>query len=737
MQGVRRRGTAAVAAIMLVAGMAVAVGGAGVVRGLTADSPAPKAAPDLGRLPLSFVENRGQLDGPARYYVAGHDTSVYFAPSAVTYALHDAHFNLRKEFVGARSVEPTAGEKAPGIVSYFKGQASEWKAGAATYSSVGYHDLWPGIDVVYSGTGSKLEYSFVVHPGADPSQIRLAYRGADNVSLNPQGQLVVKAGSGGFTDDAPHSFQDVDGRHVAVPSHWAPGSDGTYGLPVGPYDRTHDLVIDPVQFVYAGYLGGTAQDERGMGIAVDTAGNAYVTGATPSTEASFPVTVGPDVTENGGIDAYVAKIDPTGTRLIYAGYLGGSGPDLQGAFADLPPGNRIAVDSAGSAYLTGETGSADFPVAGSPAGLSSTYKVHGDAYVTKINPAGTGLVYSGFLGGSGEDLGFGLAVDGAANVYVAGSTSSSDFPVSVGPNLVWSSMGEQGFITKLDSTGAMVYSGYVGTGARAFSIAVDAAGAAYVTGWARPWNSFGTAPLFNPFNGTDRTDAFVAKVDPSGAGLDYAGYVGGNNSACAPNCLQYEGFDTGQSIAVDPTGAAYITGFTGNPGGTFPTKVGPDLTYNGGPMDAFVAKVNAAGTGLDYAGFIGGGGVERGMGIAVDATGAAYITGWTGSLPSGFPISADAPISKAAGALQGFVVKVAPGGTGVVWGTFLGGGSGHNAQTFAEGIAIDGQGGVYVNGYTSSGNLAPRGTPGLPYRFPGKGKTAANSYDTFVAKLSQ
>ncbi|MFN2588572.1 MAG: SBBP repeat-containing protein, partial [Actinomycetota bacterium] len=471
----------------------------------------------LGSLPLYFVANRGQADERVNFYVQGSETNVYFTNRGITYLLSDRdsdkRWAVKLDFVGANQVTPQGRGRTPATINYFKGPQEDWKTDIPTYSGLVYRDLWDGIDLVYSGTASSLKQSFVVHPGADPDDIRLAYRGATSVHKNPVGEITVTTPVGGFSDARPRSFQRVRGERATVESshrlETARKETRTYGFKVGYYDRTRTLVIDPEVVVYAGYIGGSGQDQ-GFGIAVDGAGAAYVTGLTSSTEATFPATGGPDLFHNGGGDAFVAKVVPGGGSLAYAGYLGGSGAD---------EGRGIAVDGSGAAYVTGRTDStaATFPVTG---GLDLSHNGFEDAFVAKVAPGGGSLAYAGYLGGSGTDFGNGIAVDGSGAAYVSGFTHSTEatFPATGGPDL--------------------------------------------------------------SHNGS--ADAFVAKVAPGGGSLAYAGYLGGS------------GTDEGHGIAVDGSGAAYVTGFTDSSAATFPVTGGPDLSHNG-VFDAFVAKVSPGG----------------------------------------------------------------------------------------------------------------------------------------------
>ncbi len=635
----------------------------------------PQVVENYGKLPLYFIENQGQLDPRVAYYIQGSDKSIYFTGRGVTFALTDAltgagdgagdekpssetlvhpvsyrgtggakeygpqreaeRWVVKLDFVDANpNVRPVGQEPTAAVISYFKGPREEWTTGLPTYASLVYRDLWPGIDLVYTGTGSRLKYTFVVQPGADPNQIKLAYRGASEVQINEAGQLEVSTPLGSFQEDKPYAYQEVEGQRLEVAAAYmleGEASDGVqFGFRVGAYDPQKVLVIDPVILLYAGYIGGSG-DDSGSGIAVDSTGNAYVTGETRSTEATFPVMVGPDLTFNGSdvsfADAFVAKVNSSGTALVYAGYIGGLRADS---------GSGIAVDSAGNAYVTGFTipDEATFPV---EVGPDLTVNGGFDAFVAKVNPSGTALDYAGYIGGSGSDFGNGIAVDSTGNAYVIGNTDSTEatFPVTVGPDLTFNGgsvfpFGGDAFVAKVNPSGtALVYAGYMGGSGDDFGlgIAVDSTGNAYLTGFA-----FSTEASFPVTVGPDPTfngggDAFVAKVNPLGTALDYAGYIGGS------------GNDSGRGIAVDSTGNAYVTGVTGSTEATFPVTVGPDLTFNGGDEDAFVAKVNPMGTALDYAGYIGGSGDDEGWGIAVDATGHAYVTGQTESTETTFPVT--------------------------------------------------------------------------------------------------
>ncbi len=706
---------------------------------------------------MYFIENRGQADPRVSYYVQGADTSVYFTRAGITYALTSpakseagtapaftreaAHrppvparerWAVKLDFLGANPDAKPAGEgRTPAVVSYFKGPRADWKTGLATYGRVVYANLWPGIDLVYSGAGGRLKYTFVVRPGADPKRIRLAYRGATAVRVSPEGQLAVSTPVGNLEEDTPYVYQEAGADRVQVEAAYAleaeeAGGTRRFGFRVGPYDAGKPLFLDPVVLAYCGYIGGSL-DEGGNGIAVDGSGNAYVVGYTASTEATFPKTVGPYLAYNGGTwDAFVAKVKADGTGLVYAGYIGGSGRENA---------TGVAVDGSGYAYVVGYTnsngsGAGAFPVTVGP---YLNHKGNGteDAFVAKVNNTFPyGLVYCGYIGGLNNDWAYGVAVDSSGNAYVVGETNSSDgggggFPVTVGPGLTFMG-GNDAWVAKVKADGTgLVYCGYIGgsstDGAR--GVAVDSAGNAYVTGYTlSDQTSFPVTMGLGPgwtFNGPlNGDDAFVAKVNPAGTALVYCGYIGGSAD------------DIALGVAVDSAGNAYVTGFTASTEATFPVTAGPDLTYNGGAADAFVAKVNATSPyGLVYCGYIGGANNDYGQSVAVDGSGNAYVAGYTSSTEATFPVTAGPDLTYNGGTDDAFVAKVnATSPYGLVYCGYIGG-SGDDSGSW-EGVAVDSSGNAYVTGQTASTEATFPVTVGPYLTYNG------GSHDAFVAKIT-
>jgi len=744
------------AIISLIAVLALTLSGPATVSVGAGQTPVEPAAPlarsagegpGVRASPVMFIQNVGQFADGARFQVRGADRTIWLAEDALwvtvveephpTPGLPDGRHpsplsaaergegpgvrgevravNIKLSFPGSNPhprIEPF--NRLDTVVSYFIGNdPAKWHVAVPVWGGVRYVGLYPGVDLELTGENGQVVPRLVAHPGADLSAVRLRVEGAEEVALLPSPDvgrgaggedLLLRTALGDFTlplfqveggSAEPALAQRVDGLAFEVSHPFTAGNEAVHA----PSSVVHSQ--QAVSLLYSGFLGGSGGD-GGKDIAVDSSGNAYVTGWTFSSD--FPVVVGPDTSYNGYSDVFVARVNPSGTALVYAGFLGGSASD---------EGWGIAVDASGNAYVTGETGSSDFPAVVGP---DTSYNGGGDAFVAKVNPAGTALVYAGFLGGSYGDEGLGIAVDSSGNAYVTGYTGSSDFPAVVGPDLSFNGS-EDAFVARVNPSGtALVYAGFLGGSYsdEGLGIAVDSSGNAYVTGYTGSSDFPAVVGPDLSHNGND--DAFVTKVNPAGTVLVYSGFLGGS---------RWEG---GEDIAVDSSGNAYVTGWTSS--SDFPAVVGPDLIYNGGG-DAFVAKVNPSGTTLVYAGFLGGSGGDVGLGIAVDASGNAYVTGMTAS--SNFPAVVGPDLSFNGGDYDAFVARVNPAGTALVYAGFLGG-SGDEADTNCPacmspwnlGIAVDGVGNAYVTGWTDSSDFPAVVGPDTSYNGGG---------DAFVAKV--
>jgi hypothetical protein len=667
-----------------------------------------------GLLPLSFEPNQGQSHPEVQFLSRGNGYALFLTSTEAVLVLRapgvpDGGTVVRMELVGARRQAEARGlRRLPGRSSYFVGNdPQKWRTDVPTYARVEYRDVYPGIDLVYYGTqGRLLEYDFTVAPGADPTAIVLRFHGGDEVAIDADGHLALRGAGGGIRLHKPVAYQLVDGARKEVAAAYVLKGDAHVGFRVAAYDRSAPLIIDPVVTAYATFLGGNAIDQ-GFGIAVDAAGNAYVTGNTVSTD--FPTTAGSvQPAMVAGTEAFVAKLNAAGTALIYSTYLGGNLDDA---------GRGIALDSAGNVVITGFTTSFDFPVTAGAA--QPTFGGLTDAFVSKLNATGSVLLYSTYLGGAGVDIGLGVAVDGSGSAYVTGGTRpllptivAPDFPTTVGAFQVLPGGGTCGadpcrdaFVTKFDSTGAVVYSTLVGGGAddAGSSIAVDGAGNASLTGFTQSLNFPTTAgALQSTLLGT--TDAFVTRLNPAGSALLYSTYLGGS------------GVDTGNGIALDGSGVAYLTGTTAS--ANFPT-VGAGFPTAGagftGLGEAFVTKlVLAAGAVPIYSRSLLS--QDVGTGIAVDSAGNALITGTELRCSV-----ADAFGSCLAFNTDAFVVKVDPVGA-IVFSLFLGGSRDDTGQA----IAVDSAGNPYVTGDTTSADFPPT---------PSAFQTFLRGTDAFVVKL--
>jgi hypothetical protein len=701
----------------------------GVVSSINAPQAKPKVQARVvqgyGKLPLAFEANQGQTDAQVKFLSRGAGYSLFFTPTEAVLALSEgsqqkpaaraakapvsaggeapalraakariAHDKktavLRMKLVGANAKAEVIGQdELPGKSNYFIGNdPKKWHTNVRQFAKVRYGDVYPGVDLVYYGHQRELEYDFVLQPGANPQAIRLGIEGARRLRIE-RGDLVLANAVGDVRLRSPHVYQEANGVRQEVHGRYVITSKNEVGFRVGAYDRRRALVIDPVLAYYT-YLGGSGID-YGFGIAVDSAGSAYVTGATGS--ADFP-RVNP-IQDHGGL--FVTKFNTDGSALVYSTHLGGS--SYEEAYG-------IAVDAAGNAYITGWTMSTDFPIVNA---IQPNYGGNEDAFVTKINAAGSALVYSTYLGGSGFDLGNGIAADSAGNAYVTGVTRSPDFPVVNAFQPLYGG-NEDAFVTKINAAGsAFVYSTYLGGNVDdwGIGIAADSAGNAYVTGWTSS-SDFPTKQPIQPAIGSTQA-AFVTKFNPDGSGLVYSTFLGGSIG------------QAGNGIAVDSTGNAYATGWTSST--DFPTVHAIQPTFGGGYVDAFAAKINAAGSALIYSTYLGGSENDYGYGIAADSAGNAFVTGLTYS--ADFPTAnAILPTYRRVG--DAFVTKFNSDGSTFDYSTYLG------VIIFesGSGIAVDAVGSAYVTGTTTSAKNVPITL--LAFQQSLKGQSNA-----FVAKIAQ
>lgn len=664
---------------------------------------------------------------------------------------------IRTTLAGA-NVRPTlrAGDPSAAKANYLLGNdASRWRTQQETYQQVRYESAYPGIDLVFYGSEGRLEYDFVVKPGADPRQIALLVDGADRIEVDRSGDLVLRAGKFETRWAKPVLYQEkagvrqpVDGRFVL--------SGNRVRFAVGRYDRQRELVIDPV-LNYATYVGGRV-NEASRGVVTDAQGNVYIAGYTtsdnlPSTGGRVQAAYGGNSggTNNDTGDAFVARFSSAGA-LQWITYLGGRADDI---------GMDIALDAQGNIFVTGFTTSTNFPV--SAGALQGTYRggsvtdFHqgGDGFVTKLNNSGSAIVYSTYLGGRLDDRGLAITVDAQGNALVAGNTVSTDFPVTAGvvqgtygggapgPNGIVE--GGDTFVAKLNATGtALTWSTYLGGSLSdsAADIAIDATGAVYVTGGTLSTNFPTTAGAFQrTFGGVAGQDfqqifplgdVFVTKMNPTATALVYSTYLGGSRD------------ETAMGMVLDRDNNVYLTGMTSST--NFPTTANAPYRTYGGPGaaqgyfvygDAFVSKLNAAGSALVYSTLLGGGNDDGGWGIVLDKDNNAWIGGTTNS--SNLPLTTDA-LQKTFGGNGGqtlatgdaFIAKLNAAGSAFAYVSYFGG----SRDDGAGGITMDSAGNIWVTGSTMSTNFAVAPGASQAAFAGGTGGTGLVRGDAFLARFS-
>jgi hypothetical protein len=746
------------------------LGCAGALTGLALTSPVPGPI-GLGSLPLYFEADANGTSGPVHFVTRGGNYQFRLSPTHVQIALDradarpaEAHMN----FVGANpEARMTGGDELSGKVNYLIGNnPAAWQTGVPTFARVRVEKLYPGIGLVYYGDQRQLEYDFDIAPGTDPGLIKIHFEGVDKISLGNRGELILALPGGEIRQPAPVIYQMVGGRHQAVTGGYQLVDAHTVAFAVGNYDHDWPLVIDPVLY-FSTYFGGNSSDAA-WSIALDTNGFVYVAGQTLSPQKSatnpapFSTTNAFQTNFMGGSqvgDAFVAKFDNSGSNLIYQTYLGGSADDA--AYG-------IAVDGFGNAYVAGATESPNFPIRnGIYTNISGVANPHlgtypADAFVAKLGPSGSNLLYSTYLGGESADAAYAIALDSSNNVYLTGFTYSTNLPTTANAfqkHLACPysfSFNANAFVAEIGAAGTnLVYSSYLGgtnfdTGK---GIAVDSSNYVYVTGYTASTNFPTTNAILqqfvsvilttnapptnvvfvtNDFNGyllngstnkTTANDAFVTKFTPSCTGLVYSTFLGGFNN------------DMGDGIAADGAGNAYITGWTIST--NFPNTVTNvpglhnGLTNNIGvaaPLitNAFLTQITWSGTNAAIGWSTGFGGtnfgIDIGYGVALDPSGNVFVAGAAST--TNFPaVNTPGLLGMTnSGASDLFVMVFTTNCSAILYSGYLGG----SGNDYGYGVAVDSQTNVFLTGQTFSANF--------PTFFPYQSSLNGPS-DAFLAKI--
>ena len=686
-----------------------------------------------GKLPLVFEMNQGQSGQDVKFISRGSGYTAFLTTNGLVLALHPRQHSsaassagresriLRFQLVGASSKPLAVGEDPQsGRVNYFFGNdPSQWHRNVPVFAKVRYKSVYPGIDLVYYGNHRQMEYDFEVLPAGKPGSIEFEVRGADTVSLDQDHNLVLQVGTETLTFQSPVVYQSINSQLTRVEGGYVMKDSTHVAFQVASYDATKPLVIDPV-LVYSTYLGGSG-DDNATAVAVDNSGDVYVVGYTDSTD--FPLaTLGS--LPAGTNHVFVAKLDPTASNLIYADYLGGNGEDF---------GYALTLDGADDVYVTGSTESSNFPVVNA---YQATYPGFFNAFVTTISPDGSALLYSTYLGGNGIDTPVGIALDANADIIVAGSTSSTNFPVSSAYQpAVYANgggvYGEYGFLTELAAGGSsLVFSTYLGGNSNVpyncggtpcwgnpetviSGLSLDPQGNAYVAGNTNTYNFPTTTGSYLSGDSTQENAlvGFLSKFNTVG-NLEYSTYF-----------YESSGLLTHISaLAVDASGSAYVTGLALSDG-TFPitsTSICNPSVSAGACSYGFVTKFNTSGSALLYSTFLGPDNFATPIAISLDANDDAYVA----AVSSSAPFNTVNAIEQYTSGNDILLAEVDPTASSELWATYFGG----SQDDAPAGMTIDSNGNLYLTGTTDSTDFPT--TQGAFQTNEGGG------VDAFVTKVS-
>jgi len=653
------------------------------------DAALSQAKAALGRLPLRFEANRGQWDPAVRYAARANGYALLLTAGGPVVSFPDSERVDIRLLNSNRAARIEALDQLPSHTDYFVGSREHWHTNIPNYSRVRYRAVYPGVDVVYYGNPSRLEYDFVLQPGADPGAIRLKFRGAGHLTITAEGDLAFASAGTRMVQEKPLIYQEdgrsgtrrqVQGRYVLM-------ARNVVGIRLEHYDRTRPLVIDPT-LVYSTYMGGSGADQI-TAARLDSLGHLYVAGSTATSE--LVATTNTYQTGNAGLtNIFVAIIDTTpgnGFPILYFSYAGGTGEDIPLA---------MVLDSSNNIYLTGTTDSTDFPTAGSSVQTAGAGSNIISAFVLELNPglsSGTSsLVYSSYLGGTtGNQSANGIALDSGGNIYVIGSTKATDFPVTASAYQSALNGLQDAFLSKISpASSTLAYSTYLGGELEddGRGIAIASNGQVY---FAANTNST-QFPLAGASYGSSLAgnyDIIIGAMDmtQSGSGsLVYATYFGGSDN------------DVVRKLALDASGNLLLTGYTLS--SDFPVTQDAIQPAYGGNGDAFILVVNPANPAfLLYSSYLGGADGEVGFDIAADAAGFLYVTGYT--ISANFPTTVDAPQPGWGRGIDVFVTKLQRGVAGLAglqWSTYFGGTGAHSGLALVVGL----DGTIYVAGYAGS-----------------------------------
>ncbi len=678
------------------------------------------------RLPLSFEANQGQWNEQVRFISRGSGYTLFLTPTEMTLTLARGHGSgvrdrrrtlgegptadhrplppsvLQMMLVGANPSAKVEGlDELPGKSNYLIGNdPTKWRMGITTHARVRYENVYPGVDLVYYGNQRQLEYDFIVAPEADPNCIQLKFSGEQEIEIAPGGDLIVRDRHGFIRQHKPAIYQQSEGVKKSVSGGYVLLSPNRVGFEVEEYDRNLPLIIDPT-LSYFTYFGGAGND-RGLSLAVDSTGNTFITGDTAALD--FPTTPGSFQNSNrGGKDAFVAKLNPSGTALLYSTYLGGNADDT---------GTGSDVDSNGSAYVTGFTASTDFPVANA---FQVTPRGGIDAFVARLSPTGQSLAFSTYLGGNGDDAAMALSLDGTGAAYVVGGTASTNFPIT-GVAYQPVNRGQvDGFLTVIDASGIPRESTYLGGSAndQIFALALDGSGTVFLTGQTASTDfPTSTGAFRTSLRGSN--DAFVCAIELTSSTAATPSYdldINDGGSRVAASSFKFGTYlggvsdDAGTGIVLDGAGNVYVAGFTFSP--DFPTTTGSFQPLIRGGQDGFISKLRGPAT-LLASTYLGGSNDDLCERIAIiPPNGPVVVVGDTRS--TDFPRIGGASGNTKLGSDSGIFAAVLNSSRLTANATLIVDGPGFESGASAAIVSLNNATSVRISGVAQSPGL---GTPG-------------------------
>jgi uncharacterized protein (TIGR03437 family) len=672
---------------------------------------APGSATPLAQTALGFEANHGQA--PATYpFIArqpGFTLGLAQDHAALSFNRNNRPITLR--FHQAQPTPSLTAEQPLNSKSHYLigNDRRDWQTDVPQFARIRYENLYPGIDALFYGNGQQLEYDWLLAPHADPQCIGFTFAGADGLRIEADGALLIQQDEHQLRQLAPKAYQVTAQGRRAIQAGYVINEKQEVSFALGDYDATLPLVIDPV-LSYSTYLGGASNDAA-LAVTTDASGNIYVAGHTAS--LNFPLRTPYEDTLGGGNDAFVMKLDPTGSRLIFSTYLGGRGSTDRAW--------DIAVDSGSNVYIVGETNSLNYPTTANAA--QPVVRGNGDAFATKLNTQGNVLLYSTYLGGNQPDMAYSLALDRADFAYLTGRTNSANFPLR---NALQAALhGERdAFVTKLHPDGLIVSSTYLGgDGAMdedvGYGIALDALNQVFVTG-VTTTADFPTANAWQSRFGGGGEDAFLCKLNLDTRQLLFSTYLGGDRA------------DGAHAVTVDGFGNPIVTGYTLST--NFPRHHALQNTY-GGSSDAFVTKFRANGSALIYSTYLGGASEENTASLtesipagnlATDALGAVYLTGKSES--DNFPVVRALQETRR-GDNDAFLSKLTPAGNALIFSTYFGtsyvGTSGFDER--GVGLWLDAQSNIYLSGQILGNDLQTM--------LPLQNRTNGGTTEAFLAKV--